>query len=349
MEIKEILLYNFRNFAYEKAKITPGLNLILGENGAGKTNFLEALSFIYTGKGFGDPGEKVLKIGEEKGGVMGEFKEGVRSLRKVVYVEGSGFKREINNKFVYRMNHFKTHNIVYFSPYDTLLIDGSPDNRRKFFDEIISTVSDKYERNLRDYYKLIRYRNQYLKNYSNPFRYLDIEDETIINLNHSIDELRKIYLELIIKRANIHLKDIEPAWKIEAVVTNSWDTEDTFSFREKVKYEDLRRKSTTWGISKDDFNIIFNGNQAKFTASRSQKRATVIALKLASLDLFDKLSGKKSILLLDDLLYEFDKNRDESVQEKIKNYDAFATSTRNIEADNVIYIEKGKVIYNGKK
>lgn len=344
MEIKELVLYNFRNFHYEKAKLSGGLNLILGKNGAGKTNFLEALSFIYSGKGFGDPASEVLMHNAEKGGVMAEFHEGVRDLRKVLYVEESGFKREMNNKPVGRISTFRTHNIVQFLPYDTLLIDGSPEIRRRFFDEIISTVSAEYEKNLRDYYKILKFRNNYLKTYSNPFKFLDAQDEMFVDLNKKIDEMRKKYVELILKRAKVHLYDIENSWNMNLSVENSWDINEPMKFRESVKNEDLRRRVTTWGVSKDDILIDFNGKYAKYTASRGQKRAIVIALKLASLDLYNKLSKKETILLLDDLLYEFDLKRDKSVADKIRGYRAFVTSTKEVDSDNVILIEKGKVI-----
>lgn len=344
MEIKEILLYNFRNFYYEKAKLKNGLNLILGKNGAGKTNFLEALSFILCGKGFGDPANEVLTKGEIRGGVMGEFTHDIRHLRKVIYIDENGFTREINNKKVGRVSTFRTHNIVHFSPYDTLLIDGSPDGRRRFFDEIISTVSAEYEKNLRDFYKLLRFRNNYLKTYYDPFKIILPQDEMFISLMKSIDETRKKYTELILKRANSHLKDIENSWSLDISLENNWDINDAFRFRDKKKEEDLARHVTTWGVSKDDFYIGFNGKAAKFSASRGQKRAAVISLKLASLDLFKNLSKKETILLLDDLLYEFDAERDKSVSEKIRGYSAFITSTKEIEADNVILIEKGKVV-----
>lgn len=345
MDLENILFYNIRNFTKASIDIKPGFNLIYGENGVGKTTFLEGLHFILTGTLFKDNYEALIHHGEEFAGIRANFTEGVRDLEKIVYLKKEGVIREANKKRVGRVRNFKTHNVVVFEPYDTFIIDGAPSLRRNFLDNLISDVSINYEKNLRDYNNVLKIRNNYLKYYSNPDRFLDALDDDFIRLNLEIDAERIKYLELIKKRAIRHIYEIEPNWKIDFDIEYSYDKNDLCGFRNEMLEEDKRRKHSSWGIHKDDLIIKFNGELAKITASRGQKRAIVISLKLANLDILKRLSNKESIVLLDDLLYEFDSTRNTNLENKIRGMNAFVTSTKIIDADHIIEIKNNNMRY----
>lgn len=345
MDLKNILFYNFRNFKNASIDINPGLNLIYGENGVGKTSFLEGLHLILTGGLFKDNYDALIRHGEELGGVSANFTEGVRELEKIVYLRRDGIIREANKKRVTRMRSFKTHNTVVFEPYDTFLIDGSPSLRRKFLDDLISDVSLSYEKNLRDYNNLLKMRNNYLKFYTNPKRFLDALDEDYIRLIKEIDLERNRYLDLIKKRTKRHIYDIEPDWSVDFSIDYSYDKADLHKFRDEHLIDDINRKHSSWGAHKDDLIINFNDELAKITASRGQKRAIVVSMKLANLDILKRLSNKESIILLDDLLYEFDEIRNSNLVNKIQGLTAFVTSTKLISADSVIEIKNNEMKY----
>nr|WP_075574360.1 DNA replication and repair protein RecF [Ezakiella massiliensis] len=345
MELKSILFYNFRNFSYESLDIRPGMNLIYGENGAGKTTFLEGLYLALTGTVFKDTYYDLVKRDQTQAGVRAKFKEGVRDMEKIVYIKkDNGVLREINDKRVGRIRNFKTHNAVVFEPYDTFIIDGSPGLRRRFLDDMIQDVSLSYEKNLRDFNNLYRLRNEYLQT-ANPKFHLDLMDDDYIKLCQAINHDRIKYMELLEKRTARHLYDIDPNWKVKFSIDYSWDRENPGAFRDQALAEDLRRRYSTWGVHKDDIVIEFNGQLAKSSASRGQKRAIVVSMKLANLDILKRLSNRESIILLDDLLYEFDSIRNANLENKIKGMTAFVTSTSLMDADAIIEIKDNKMKY----
>lgn len=345
MELKNLFLYNFRNFKKASLDLKPGLNLIYGENGAGKTSLLEAINLVLTGSYLEEGYEAMVNNEENSAAVRAYFTEGVRELEKIVYIEDKKAIREVNNKKVSRIADFKTHNTVIFTPYDTFLIDGSPSKRRGFIDNIIMSVSKNYERNLKDYYKLLKMRNSYLKNYNNPHIYLNSIDKEMIRLNYLIDDERERYLNLLIKRTVAAMEDIELYWKPNFKLLRSWNRDNIVKFREEAIKKDIRRGYTSWGIHQDDIEILLNGKLAKSTASRGQKRAIVISMKLANLEILKKLSNRETILLLDDILYEFDNIRYGNIENKIAGLNAFVTSTTKIEADGIIEVKDNSIRY----
>lgn len=343
MIIKEIQLYQFRNFLHQKVELKPGFNLIFGENGSGKTSFLEAVHLFYTGNTFRDPFDRLIHHGAEKGGVRGWMVEGYREIDKTVLLTREGVTREINGKRIPSLREFRTHHTILFEPYDTMLIDGSPGGRRRFFDSILVEVSPSYEKNIHEYQALLKLRNNHLRYSPRPERFLDTLDGDFLRLNRSIYEERKRFLELILKRTLRHLHEIEGEWQMDMELLPSWDIEESGSFRDRRLEEDIRRKYTTWGIHQDDVGISFQGLEAKSSASRGQKRAMVISMKLANLDIFEKLSNKETILLLDDLLYELDSLRQFRLIKKIEKYTALVTSTVRMEADHTICIQENRL------
>ena len=152
-------------------------------------------------------------------------------------------------------------------------------------------------------------------------------------------------MELLEKRTARHLYDIDPNWKVKFSIDYSWDIENPVAFRDQALAEDLRRRYSTWGVHKDDIVIEFNGQLAKSSASRGQKRAIVVSMKLANLDILKRLSNRESIILLDDLLYEFDSIRNANLENKIKGMTAFVTSTSLMDADAIIEIKDNKMKY----
>lgn len=343
MIIRDIQLYQFRNFINEKVELKPGFNLIFGENGSGKTSFLEGVNLLYTGNTLRDPFDRLIHKNMNQGGVRGTMVEGVREIDKIVILTREGVTREMNRKRIHSLRNFKTHNTILFEPYDTMLIDGSPGGRRRFLDSILAEVSPQYEKNLNDYQALLKLRNNHLRYSPSPEQFLDSLDGDFLRLNQGLFKERERFLTLLLKRTLRHLEDIEGDWQMHMSLVPSWDVENGAFFRDGKLGEDIRRKYTTWGIHQDDIQITFQGLEAKSSASRGQKRAMVISMKLANLDIFEKLSNKETILLLDDLLYELDSLRQFRLIKKIERYTALVTSTTRMEADHTICIKENRL------
>lgn len=322
------------------------MNLILGENGAGKTSFLEGAHLIYTGMALRDPYDRMILEGADRGGVRAHLEEGYRDVEKTVILRPDGVERYANAKKISKLREFQTHNTIVFEPYDTMLIDGSGGMRRRFIDRVISVVSPLYERTLTEYANLLRIRNQMLRKGAPSVEraYMELLERDMIEKNALLRAERQRYLGLIEKRTLRHLEDIEGTWKVGFAPLPSRDEGRDARAMESLLSEDRRRGYTTWGSHLDDMAISFGGREAKTTASRGQKRAIVISMKLAAADIFDHLTHRETILLLDDLLYELDEKRRKTLTEKIRKYTALVTSTAEVEADHVIRIRNRMLI-----
>ncbi len=347
MDLRKIKLINFKNFKNESCDIKDGFTLIVGENGAGKTNLLESINYLYTGEGFNKVFNDHINYNEKYSLISGIFEEGIRKIEKTIALQKindeTTISRNINTNKVKNKKVFKTHNTVLFEPYDLFIIDATPSVRRKFLDNIIISISDEYERLIYSYQKLLINRNNLLKEEKINYTLLEVIDDKMIEKIIDIARYREKYIKILNELANIHIKSIDETYNLQLSMKYSYDIENIKrDFKNRLS-EDIYKKHTNIGSHLDDININFKNNSAKNFSSRGQKRAVIISLKLANVDILKKLSELETVLLLDDLMYEFDIIKNKKIFELISKFRAFATSTVKHDADNIIYIKDNKL------
>lgn len=319
--IKGLRLQNFRNYQDEFVQFLPGTNILIGDNGQGKTNILEGIYYLLTGKSYRVQREQeLLRWEQNEFHLYGDF---LMSHHKVSLESHYRDKKKIvkiNQVPCRRLSDFVgTINVVFFSPDDLIMIKGGPSERRRFLDLHIAQMRPGHVSLLNAYNKVIQQKSALLKTYVEKnlkYSQLQLWNAQILELGEKIirnrSDLTKrlqnvsghIYADLTSQKEKIQISYF-------ALGKKTID-EALFEFpkllNEKLEQE-VERQMVLIGPHRDDVHILLNGKPARLYASQGQQRSLVLSLKLAELDLISQEKGEYPILLLDDVLSELDRFR----------------------------------------
>ena len=333
MLLKELYLLNYRNYEEFCAEFSENKTVIVGKNAQGKTNLLEAVSFLSNLKSFRAKSDKeLINFGKDFFRIKGVVYKNDTDITLDVWANPPKRKLiKINDikktKFAEFTEVLKT---VKFTVDDLLLLRGAPKDRRDWLDEAISQIYPAYSDRLSKYNRIKDQKNNLLKTLKGQnSEVLSIWNEQLINAGSNIIYLRKKYLKEILEDVKKHHHNI--AGKLEelslfynSTVTNEENIEVDYiakKFEEELKNkfeEELARCKAVVGPHRDDINFFINGNDAVSYASQGQQRTIVLALKLAEINIIENKTFQKPILLLDDVLAELDKYRQRFLFERIE-------------------------------
>lgn len=363
MEILEINYINFRNLIDGSVKFFPKLNLFFGKNGQGKTSLLEAVYFNATGKSFRtSKANEMMKYGVKRTGVYIVYRDNIGE--KTLTVKFNDNKKEYyyNNKKVSYDEFYGKLNVVTYIPEDIVLITGSPSIRRTFFDGEIAQTNSEYFQDLKNYNKLLKIRNKYLKEErTKDTEYLVYEDE-FIKYGAKVIEKRLEYVQKISIILNLNYRKLfdnkkELSLSYECHLGNIKKLslkEIEKLLREKIKKnfsQEKRYGFSLCGPQKDDFLFILNGHEAKSTASQGEKKSIIFSLKLSEIDMVIREKKENPVLIIDDISSYFDSNRKESILNYLekRNIQVLVSSTGDLGIDsNDFYVEGGEIVYDTK-
>ena len=291
--------------------------------------------------------------------VIGTINDNDKNTKYEVLINENGKRVSINDKPLKKVSGYLSKiNAIMFCPDDLEIIKGSPQERRSFFNISISGFNNDYVRYLNEYNKILRTRNEYLKNYEIINKeYLDVLTNKLIDLNIYIYNERKKYVETINKYLSNIYKDITGKTNIVLKYDSFIEDEDNLRNQLENKFNmvynnELFQKVTLLGIHKDDFSIFIDNVKINNYGSQGQHRIAILCLKLSEIKIYEEEYNKKPILLLDDIFSELDTTKKSNIIKFIKNdLQVFITSTdlNNIdkkilkEAD-VYKIDNGKVV-----
>ncbi|MCQ2287125.1 MAG: DNA replication/repair protein RecF [Bacteroidales bacterium] len=319
MYLKSIKLSHFKNHEEIDFQFNANVNGIVGENGSGKTNLLDAIHYLSFCKSFFSSQDKFsVRFGADFFAIHGEFAafddEKNNKISCTYQVNGRKIMKSNGKEYDRLSDHIGKYPLVMVSPYDHDIINDGSELRRKFFDMIISQFDAEYLLQLISYQKVINQRNSILKKF--------------IETRHSDTALLSIFNEQLIPLGNyIHLKRNEFLKELLPIIQsyysqlsgNQEEIEVIFeyglsniSFEEGLKstqQADEKCGFTTFGIHKDDFNFLINGNPIKRFGSQGQQKSFVLAIRLSQFDYIYQKKGIKPILLLDDIFDKLDKKR----------------------------------------
>jgi len=334
MYIKKVRMQNFRNYEDVSLTFSPGINLIYGENGSGKTNIIEAIYWISIGKSFrssedtilvkhGKPGasvwmDAVYNADMEKAYAI-EYDR--LSRKKIIRVNDNRLKR--NHEIIGQVP------LVVFSPEDIMIVKGEPSLRRRFIDDLIIQIQPGYFELYTKYQKEVSHRNYLLK----QIREGKAEKSSLTVWNELI---KRKGIEIIVSRIDI-LKEINKIlndqlksvrFKIEVQYNskayNNFEESglvDSFEkhFRENID-EEIARNMTLIGPQRDDLDIFYDGLSAKQFSSEGQQRTVTILLKLAEARHLKKSLGMDPVILLDDFSSELDDTNKEFISRTFEHF-----------------------------
>ncbi len=340
MKLRQVEARDFRNLARLNYQPGPGLNILLGDNAQGKTNILESIYVLSTGSSFRTGQDKNMVAYEKEVAILrGRYDYNERDFEAVLSYnlkEGKNFT--LNSKKT-SFNNSDRLRVVLFTPDDLYLIKGSPGKRRQFLDFILTQIRSDYDYYLANYVKTLKKRNLLLKReQSNTRSFKIIEDIFIENAARVI--LARINLISILDESSSSIyKEIslEGQLKTRYAITFPIDsgkinldilkTALKKQIKEKAE-EEVRRKISLVGPHLDDMHIYQNGKMARYFASQGQQRNIAVALKLAELYTFRKISGFYPVFLLDEVLSELDAQKRQLLLDHLQEaeFQSFLTS-----------------------
>lgn len=312
--IKNIELENFRKFKSLNINTESKIVILTGPNAIGKTSVLESIYLTSTSKSHRTT---ELKDVIEENSEYSIIKINSNKRFKLV-LSKDGRKSFINEKEYSKLSDFIGNlNVMMFSPLDIELITGQKGTRRRFLDIEISLLDKLYLKEITAYRKLLKERNELIKLYKEENKLmLDVITNQLIEILNVVANKRIRFINLI----NDYLKCISNKLECESIELNYLPTYDlkniNKSFENKLAY-DLISKTTNIGLHRDDFEIKINNKDISSFGSEGQMRNTILAIKLAIMEIYKK-ENKDIILLLDDVFASIDQKRINKIMEYIK-------------------------------
>ncbi len=359
MELKELNFVNFRNLEDANIKFSKSFNLFYGKNGQGKTSILETIYFTATGKSFRtNKIQELIKYTKEKCGTYLSFSD--KNGEKNIAVKFSEKKKEynFNGKKVAHNEFYGKLNAVVFIPEDIELITGTPSVRRKFFDEEIAQTSEEYYQNLISFSKVLKIRNQYLKENKKNDPMKEIYEDEFITLAAKIIYKRIEYIKNIGIILNLNYRklfDNKKELTMSYVSAIDYDKKSSLEdIKERIKLEIEKQKygeqkygHSLVGPQKDEFKFILNEKDARSFSSQGEKKSIIFSLKLSEIDMIFKEKKENPIFIIDDISSYFDSTRKENILNYLKkrNIQLFISSTNDIDVEcQKFQISNGEII-----
>jgi len=327
MYLKQISLFNYKNFAEAGFEFNPKINCFVGKNGIGKTNVLDAIYQLSYGKSYFNPlAVQNIKHGEEFFVIDGEFEKGERTEQIVCSLKKGQKKILKRNGKQYEKfsDHIGFIPLVIISPADRDLIVEGSETRRKFIDSVISQLDPAYLQQLIQYQKILNQRNALLKYFALNQVFendtLSIYNEQLDGLGHVIFEKRKAFLAEFIPIFNIHHQAITGSGEtVQLVYESQLHDNNLLTLLQQNTSRDRMAHYTTVGTHKDDLSFEIDHYPIKKFGSQGQQKSFLIALKLAQFEFVKKQCGEKPILLFDDIFDKLDETRVGKIVEMVNN------------------------------
>lgn len=334
MVIKSLKLKNYRNYELLDLTFDPKTNILYGDNAQGKTNILEALYLSGTTKSHrGTKDRDLVRFGCDEA-----------HLETVVVKRGIEFQIDMHlkknspkgiaiNKIPIRKASelFGIIHFVFFSPEDLNIIKEGPSGRRRFIDLELSQLDKVYLSNLSNYNRVINQRNSLLKDIyrqDHLVETLDIWDMQLVEYGTKVMEGRKKFVEEVNEIiADIHYKLTGGREKISLTYETSIGNMTLEQALKKNRERDLRLKSTSVGPHRDDLCFMAGDLDIRKFGSQGQQRTAALSLKLSEIELVRSLISDTPVLLLDDVLSELDKHRQNYLLDSIHDIQTVITCT----------------------
>ncbi len=317
MFLKELQLYQFKNHTESKFTFTKTVNCFVGDNGAGKTNILDAIHYLSQTKSYFNHIDSYnIQFNEAYFMLKGVFdKDGKIYEIQCNLKEGEGKSILKNNKKYKRFSeHIGQFPIIIISPTDTNLIIEDSEVRRKYLDTSIAQFKKSYLQVLIKYNKALKQRNALLKQFYEKGYYdkisIEVYDKQLIENGTIIYRERKEFLKQLTPVFNRYYSEISQGNEIVQLEYRSQLHENDFSkLLIDSNLKNNTSKSTQVGIHKDDIIFSMNNFPIKKIGSQGQQKSFLIALKLAQFDFIKQRLQFKPILLLDDIFDKLDDHR----------------------------------------
>ena len=322
MRLEKLSVENFRNL-YGELSPGPGLNILIGDNGQGKTNWLEAINILATTRSFRTSRlQEAIAFGQERafiGGTVHQAEDITRDLRVTLQASVKSFsingKKETLNRYLGELN------TVVFSASELEIVRGQPEHRRRFLDGGIVSLHPPFVQTLSDYSKVIRQKNSLLTSARNNEDPLEKTAESLRPWNKQLAKLggriHRARVRLVERLNEVLEKRMFSAEEITVRYSSSLEGKGDLSEYDLLLEERLELRIQAESVSgyslvgphRDDLTIEFDGQDIRKFGSSGQQRSALLLLQLASITVFHATRGEYPLFLLDDIDAELDYKR----------------------------------------
>ena len=359
MKIKSLKLKNFRNYDLLKLDFDGSTNIFYGNNAQGKTNILEAVYLSGTTKSHrGAKDRDIIQFKHDESHIEMIVEKNGISYQLDMHLKKNSPKGIAVNKIPIRKASelFGIVNLVFFSPEDLNIIKNGPAERRRFIDLELSQLDKVYLNDLSNYNRIVNQRNHLLKeigfnNQDNLRDMLDIWEMQLIQYGDKIIERRKGFVEDINKIiSSIHKKLTGGKEELRVIYEPSNGEMSLEQALNRSRERDIRIKSTSVGPHRDDICFMIGDMDIRKYGSQGQQRTAALSLKLSEIELVKQKIHDTPVLLLDDVLSELDKHRQNYLLDSIHDIQTLITCTgvedfvnHRFSINKVFHVQNGQV------
>jgi len=339
--ITRVRVQHVRTHSDYSVAVSPTTTLITGANGSGKTSLIEAIHIALQGSSFKGSDTEVLQADSDWYRIDVLLDDNSERTVKFEPSRQNGKKQFIfDGKTHYRLTHQYKYPVVLFEPEDLRLLNGSPTRRRQFIDKFISQLDPEYAVAIRRYERALKQRNTLLKR-----PYVSADDLFAWNVSLSeygayIIAKRIHFVDQLNERLNDTYKAISQG---DDAVRMHYSYHGSPNLKQKLLSElhahtekDAILGFTSTGPHRHDVLFDFNESPALTVASRGEVRTIILALKFLEVDIIESLTGKKPIILLDDVFSELDNDRQATVVKQFASHQTIVASVGAVDTDGVI-------------
>jgi len=366
MRVNRLQLRDFRSYEELDAVFDPGVNLIVGDNAQGKTNLLEAIVYLSEGSSYRTRKEdELIRWDRDFARLEADIVNQHREVSLVYALFRGPKRRQIMLNGVKQKNAMEAEealNTVLFCPEDLQILRAGASVRRRFLDSAISQLRPQYKKAISDYQKLYDSKSRILRDhYMKPSLLETLPDfnRQMAMVGAAIVGYRARYCEKLgLLSSKYHgicsggHEELQLSYQTVSSITDPFAPkqvifEQIMAHQESHYRAELESGRCLTGPHKDDFEVFLDGRSLKSFGSQGQTRTAAIALKLSEREIARDDTGEEPVLLLDDVLSELDKGRQDFILNEIKSGQVFITcceTEKVTTAGRVFRVEQGRLI-----
>lgn len=320
MLLKNLSASYFRMYRQVSVALSPGVNVIIGDNAQGKSSLLEAVAVLVLGQGIQGAGvRECLSWGQDKGYLEAETsRDGRNSRIRAELLREKGVKHTVDSE-VFRLGElYRFFPVVVYWPFDAMLVRGEPEARRRLLDGMLGRLSPAYMNNLRHYRRALIQRNASLR--KGLTKGLAVWEEELAVYGGKLAAARQEAvkeLALLVEQVYGQLSGGRDSLSMY-YHSNWFDPKEGISRSDSIRrafernrFKEIQCGHTLAGPHRDDLVLLISGREARQGASQGQQKEAALSLRLAQALLVEKVLKTQPLLLLDDIFAELDSSRRE--------------------------------------
>jgi DNA replication and repair protein RecF len=355
--VSHLWLTDFRNYTSVETALAPGLTVIVGGNGEGKTSLLEAVGYLATLSSFrGAPTDALIRQGCERSVVRAEGMRGQRELLLEAEVPVTGRARVTVNRQALKRSRdlLGALRVSVFSPDDLVLVKGSPGERRRYLDDALVALHPKNDALRTELDRVLRQRNTLLRQLggrltADAVSTLDVWDAKLVEVGEALAAAREqlvATLEPVLARTYADVAGNEMV--VWAHYESPWRAMGLAVALATARADEVRRGVSLVGPQRDDLVLELEGRPARTHASQGEQRALALTLRLAAHNVVTEAVGEPPVLLLDDVFSELDPIRSDALVAHLPGGQALLTTAGAVpagaEPELVLSVHRGRLV-----